>query len=339
MKSFLKSTRVSVVMPTYNHRAYIGSAIESVLAQTLQEWQLIVVDDGSSDGTSEIVERYSDPRIALVRQPNVGIWRLKEVYNKGLQRCTGEFVAVLEGDDLWPTDKLQLQCDALACSNAVVCYGHCGRIDRNGIPIHKRKSSNSAACQLVSADDALRGFLLGDMTVMPVTAMIRRKALLEIGGFQQPKYYPAVEHPTWLALARAGSFLCLNETLGYWRCHGGQTTHRLGMRLSSGIGRQNLLFFGSLSKDSQRRLRVSKEELRQYRRYLLARGAFYAARYKMAAQSGVGVQRNLRWAIRLGDRRTRLKARVALLALRMQLDPERVIGFLGGTRYARSAIV
>lgn len=101
--------RISAVIPAYNCRAYIGRAIESVLAQTRPADEIIVVDDGSTDGTNAEIERYKD-RIIHIRQENLGA---SEARNAGIRRATGDWIAFLDGDDEWLPDKLRKQEDLL----------------------------------------------------------------------------------------------------------------------------------------------------------------------------------------------------------------------------------
>lgn len=117
---------VSIITPVYNHERYIGECIESVIRQTYTSWEMIVVDDGSTDGTWDLVQRFasSDPRIRVIRQGHVGIWRLSETYNKALRASVGQLVAVLEGDDLWPANKLEIQVDLhLKDTSLIFSYG------------------------------------------------------------------------------------------------------------------------------------------------------------------------------------------------------------------------
>ena len=98
---------VSVIMPAYNSEKYIGKSIESVLAQDYEKFELIIVDDGSQDGTKRIAEQYakSDVRIKLLEQANQGV---SVARNKGLDTATGEYVAFLDSDDLWDADNLSV---------------------------------------------------------------------------------------------------------------------------------------------------------------------------------------------------------------------------------------
>ena len=98
--------RVSVVIPTYNRREYVQEAIDSVLAQSYTDYELIVVDDGSNDSTGEALHsRYGD-RLAYEWRPNAGVSAAR---NRGLELARGEFIAFLDSDDVWLPQKLQQQ--------------------------------------------------------------------------------------------------------------------------------------------------------------------------------------------------------------------------------------
>ena len=114
---------VSIITPTYNHEGYIAQCIESVLSQTYPHWEQIIIDDGSSDRTGDIASQYKDERIKYIRQNNRGIWRLGELYNEALRLAKGEYIAILEGDDFWPSNKLELQLKAHFGSSAVLSWG------------------------------------------------------------------------------------------------------------------------------------------------------------------------------------------------------------------------
>lgn len=112
---------VSVIMPAYNSEKYIGKSIESVLAQDYGKFELIIVDDGSKDGTKSIVEQYAknDIRIKLLEQANQGV---SVARNKGLDTATGEYVAFLDSDDLWDADNLSVMVQAAECTKSgLVC--------------------------------------------------------------------------------------------------------------------------------------------------------------------------------------------------------------------------
>ncbi|HEY2324319.1 MAG TPA: glycosyltransferase family A protein, partial [Thermoanaerobaculia bacterium] len=110
---------VSVVIPSYNYARYLGEAIDSALAQTLPPLEVIVVDDGSTDETSEVLATYAD-RIRVLRQKNSGVAVAR---NSGIAAAHGEYVAFLDADDIWLPRKLELQ---MARFDESIGLVHCG---------------------------------------------------------------------------------------------------------------------------------------------------------------------------------------------------------------------
>ena len=92
------SVRVSVIMPAYNYAQFIGAAIESVLGQSWQDWELIIVDDGSTDATPAVIAGFHDPRIRALRRQNGGEAAAR---NSGLDLARGEYISFLDADDLY----------------------------------------------------------------------------------------------------------------------------------------------------------------------------------------------------------------------------------------------
>ncbi|NBA85205.1 glycosyltransferase [Emticicia sp. CRIBPO] len=97
--------KVSVILPVYNVENYLAESIESVLVQTCQDFEIIAVNDGSTDGSPAILEKYRD-RLKIFNQANSGI---AETLNRGISEASGEFIAFIDGDDLWSADKLEVQ--------------------------------------------------------------------------------------------------------------------------------------------------------------------------------------------------------------------------------------
>ncbi|MEF2229668.1 MAG: glycosyltransferase family 2 protein [Pseudodesulfovibrio sp.] len=102
----MDETLISIILPTYNRAQFIESALRSVFVQTHSRWELVIIDDGSTDGTSEVLARYDDPRIILVRQENQGVSAAR---NAGVARCSGGVIALLDSDDEWLPRKLEKQ--------------------------------------------------------------------------------------------------------------------------------------------------------------------------------------------------------------------------------------
>lgn len=159
---------VSVVMPVYNVERFVGEAVESVLQQRFKKWELIVVDDGGSDGSIAICRAFDDPRIRIVSQANRG---LAGARNTGIAHARGRYVALLDSDDRWHRDKLLLHVIHLEANPKVdVSYSGSRMIDAIGRPLavamHPRLSE-------VAASHVLKRNPVGNGSA-PV---IRRKAL------------------------------------------------------------------------------------------------------------------------------------------------------------------
>lgn len=128
---------ISIVMPAYNCEKYISEAIESVLKQTYCDWELLIVDDCSADGTARIAEQFAenDSRIKLIKQPqNGGVARAR---NTGVAMAKGEYIAFLDSDDMWCEDKLEKQIKLQEESGAAVIYSSYDFIDEDGNMILK----------------------------------------------------------------------------------------------------------------------------------------------------------------------------------------------------------
>ena len=113
---------VSIVMPVWKSERYIAEAVKSVLGQTFEAFELLIVDDGSPDGSLDICRAFSDPRIRYLRQENRG---LAAARNTGLRHARGEFIAFLDSDDIWEPEKLERHVAHLRSSPGVgvsFCY-------------------------------------------------------------------------------------------------------------------------------------------------------------------------------------------------------------------------
>lgn len=117
------SPLVSIIIPTYNRAHLIGETIESVLNQTYTNWELIIVDDGSTDATADVIHKYSDPRIRYHSIAHSGSFGM--VRNHGIRQAKGLFIAFLDSDDLWQPDKLEKQLHLFERSpETVFCFTH-----------------------------------------------------------------------------------------------------------------------------------------------------------------------------------------------------------------------
>lgn len=246
---------VSIITPTYNHEKYIAQCIESVLAQTYDNWEQIIIDDGSNDRTSEIIKKYKDPRVHYIRQENLGIWQLVKTYNKALDLSEGDFIAILEGDDYWPKNKLEKQLPSFDNSNIIISWGKGLMVDSNNKLIReifpKDFNRYEKIYQNTPPGIALRKLLLTNFLIPTATVIVRRKALIEIGGFKQPSGVPYVDFPTWLEICLKGEFCFVNETLGYWRRHSSQITSAHSAEEIFGHVKVSTNFYQKLSSEQK----------------------------------------------------------------------------------------
>ena len=150
---------VSIIMPAYNAELYIASAIESILGQTYQSWELLVVNDASSDSTGKIVEdiKQKDSRIRLfTNKSNQGI---AESRNLALENARGKFIAFLDSDDLWMPDKLSKQVDFMNRNNSYISYSGYKRINEHG-----QRLGTVMPPELIRYDYLLKSNHIGNLT-------------------------------------------------------------------------------------------------------------------------------------------------------------------------------
>ncbi|HEX6928802.1 MAG TPA: glycosyltransferase family 2 protein, partial [Gammaproteobacteria bacterium] len=201
---------ISVVMPAYNLAAYIEASVNSALRQTWRDFELIVVDDGSSDETAAIVERLAadDSRIRLLRSDgNLGGAGAR---NLGLARARGRYVAFLDGDDLWHPGKLERQLDVLQDTGAEICYTAIQKVDAGGRPFGR--------VQAVPASVDYAG-LLGNPLIGCSTVLLDYEAL---GRPLMPEIRKRQDFAFWLMLLRNGArAVGVNEPLTCYRVRPG----------------------------------------------------------------------------------------------------------------------
>jgi teichuronic acid biosynthesis glycosyltransferase TuaG len=151
---------VSVVMPVYNAETTMCRSIDSVLAQTHRAWELILVDDGSSDGSAAIIEANTarDRRVRALRQANAGVAAAR---NAGIDAATGAFIAFLDSDDWWEPGKLERQVAAMRESGALVSYATYQRVAEDG-----RALSVVVPPEEVRYADMLKSNFIGNLTGM-----------------------------------------------------------------------------------------------------------------------------------------------------------------------------
>jgi len=196
---------VSVIIPTYNRAPLIGRAIQSVLDQTYQDFELIVVDDGSKDDTEDIVTKINDARIIYVRhERNKGAHAAR---NTGIAMARGEYIAFQDSDDVWLPEKLERQIQAfkIATENVGVVYTGFWRIEGD-----KKTYIPSPKLQRLEGD--IHNELLRDNFVGTPVAVIKRECFAKAGVFDEG--LPCLEDwELFIRISKYYPFKCINEPL------------------------------------------------------------------------------------------------------------------------------
>ena len=257
---------ISIITPTYNHELYIRECIKSVIAQNYNNWEMIIVDDGSTDQTWEIIQQYvgEDNRIHAFRQENKGIWRLAETYNFALANSRGKLIAILEGDDMWPLTKLSIQVPAHESGGYNLSFGQIQSINASGVLLSKQVYPNVKRHSYLLKENS-RGLFLrllrGEFNIPAVTILLNKGALIEAGGFQQPHYLPVVDYPTCLILSSYGAGAgFINEILGFWRRYPNQSTRLYAPSMFSGVYR----FAWEFAEQKELKLGIPSENIGQH---------------------------------------------------------------------------
>ncbi len=185
--------RVSVILPTFNRAAILPEAVASVQAQTFPDFELLIVDDGSTDDTSAVVTgRFgSDPRVRLLRTANAGPAAAR---NRGLQEARGDLIAFQDSDDLWLPEKLALQVSQ-ADEHPEAELFFCDAYDRGGPGGGRTRFEGKR----YRGDTSLRGIVAADFPVCTPAALVRRAALAAVGPFD-PSLACTEDWDLWIRL-------------------------------------------------------------------------------------------------------------------------------------------
>ncbi|WP_442483191.1 glycosyltransferase family 2 protein [Aeoliella sp. SH292] len=207
----MPTPRISVLMSVYNGERYLRPAMDSLVAQTFADFELIVVDDGSTDASPQTLDEYAaaDARIRVVHQANRGLTRS---LNHALSLATGEYIARMDADDICFPERFARQVAYMDLHPEVLCLGTgYEAIDAEG---------NSLGPRRMSEDPAMldRSHLAGNTSLAHPTILVRRDAMLQIGGYDEA-YKTTQDLDLFLRLAELGTVVNIDEPLLYYRWH------------------------------------------------------------------------------------------------------------------------
>lgn len=200
-------TKVSVIIPAYNAITYLPASLDSILAQTYTDFEVIIVNDGSTDGTAEWVEQLTNPRVKLISQTNQGNCAAR---NTGIAHARGEYIAFLDADDLWDSTKLAKQVEMLEQNPEVgLVYTWVERIDQNGKSLGKPFESNLSG--------NIWEKLLDRNVIATSSTMIRRCCFDNVGKFDENLKSFVEDWDLWLRIAACYPIKVLPEYLLQYR--------------------------------------------------------------------------------------------------------------------------
>jgi glycosyltransferase involved in cell wall biosynthesis len=265
---------ISVLVPTYNRARYLGDCLRSALAQGFADFEIVVADDGSSDGTGELVAGLRDPRVRYLRKPHSGA---PETRNCALEAARGAFVFNLDSDDVLLVDTLELYARAQrAFPDVDVFYADLIVTDA------KLQALRALEYQdWYGRNEELVGELLGGSPLPNGGALIRRSAFARLGGYD-PAFRRAHDYEWWSRAAGALSFKRVDTTSLAWRWH--------DANMSS----------GSVKIDTSWDARALERILMRYPLRALVRDAGWAERPLPAAEAAANLRVAARFAS-LGD--------------------------------------
>ena len=211
---------ISVIIPTFNRAKLLGITIKSILEQTYQKLEVIIIDDGSTDNTEESVRKIEDVRIKYLNHGKIG--DIAKLRNIGLSYSTGEYIAFCDDDDLWKKDKLQKQMIYLnrydfVCSNADI-------IDDSGYLIYQKYFEDIDENYVFN----IKHLLLTNPVL--TSSVLLKKSILNYKFIERGLSYSAEDYEMWLKLSLSNNLYFLNDSLISFRKHNNTSTFVSGQK-------------------------------------------------------------------------------------------------------------
>lgn len=284
---------VSVIIPNFNYGAYLAQALSSLISQTFENWEAIVVDNFSTDDSSEVVKNFSDPRIYFETFSNNG--SIAASRNHGVQKSRGEYIAFLDSDDYWYSTKLAESLDALR-QGADVTHHHLdivGKVSKFGSRYVRGKNLYR---------DPL-GKLLTKGNGLATSSVVVSKPILYAVGLmdEDPNLMGVEDYDAWLKIAsRGGVFKLLDKRLGAYRIHGASISRQRMAHKVRAVVERNLLLSD----------KASQNKAEAFLRYVEALEAF------QRRESGRALYRKLAMALRFGPLDIKLRALFMLVTMK-----------------------
>lgn len=220
--------QVSICIPVFNGATFIGETVESILAQTFADLELIVVDNASTDGTLDRVNAFSDPRVRIIQGPHVDVI---SNFNRATAACRGQFIKLVCADDTLTPDCVEEQVRALsAYPSGVIAAGRRNIVDTHGRPMLRDRGIKRAE-ELVEGSEAIALCVRNGTNLIgePASVLMRASTFGRAGGWRHESPY-MVDLDLWFRLLHHGDLVAVPKTVATFRVHGEGWTATLGSR-------------------------------------------------------------------------------------------------------------
>lgn len=236
---------VSVIIPTYKHRDFVLATLDSVFAQTFTDYEVIVINDGSPDDTAEVLRPLVEAgRICYVEQQNTG---QSIARNRGIAQAQGEFIALLDDDDLWPPDKLEWQLQAMALHPETgVIAGPASVVDADLRYLYRSQFSPSLTFER---------FFSSNLIMSPGQTLIRASALQAAGGLN-PDIWGADDWDLWVRLSKSSAIIMEDQNALIYRLHSGNASKNL-CRMLDNVCHAIDINLADIAKEDRDRLKLT----------------------------------------------------------------------------------
>ena len=208
---------VSVILPAYNAEGTIGEAIKSIIDQTYKDWELLVIDDGSTDNTKAVIQSFEDPRIKYIE--NEGNKKLIYTLNRGLEMATGKYIARMDADDISKPDRFQKQVDFMEGNPECIV---CGTF----IQMFKDSENIGKPVGIFGDDAVLKEYLYRDSCFAHPSVMMRTDCIKKTGIHYNTECLHVEDYKFWIDLVPYGSFYNIPEALLRYRVDDNQVSRK-----------------------------------------------------------------------------------------------------------------
>jgi len=281
---------VSVVIPTYNHGDYLGRALQSVLDQTYPRWEVIVIDNYSTDNTDTVIVSFADPRITYLKINNNGV--IAASRNAGIRAAKGEWIAFLDSDDWWTNDKLE------ACLSSIndevdFVYHDLERVSDQAQPFRLQLIKSWQVNSPVIIDLLINGNPIATSSVV-----VRVKILKQLNGMRELTNMVAAEdYNTWLRIAKLTEhFVYLPRKLGYYLLHNQSISNKdMSVPTSYAIDE----FLCMLNKQQKNKVQANIK--------------YTSGRFNFLAGNIATANKNLRFSLRYGRALIKIKSAIMII--------------------------